>query len=202
MKLALALSIIFLCSLNLVAQCGVKCGSERWVVKTASDPTINQLVLKPKTRTIHWLRTQAPPQSKSDVRTQGLEKENIRVRSRLVGYKKETEDHDFHVVLADPTTGETMIVEFPDVACSGVCASTLRPDIVKARNDFLASAPVKKRGKPTTKYKELEETAFVEVIGPGFWDFSHHQTGRAPNDIEIHPVIWFRVCKKATGKCQ
>ena len=29
----------------------------------------------------------------------------------------------------------------------------------------------------------------VEIIGVGFFDRAHSQTGRSPNNIEIHPVL-------------
>jgi hypothetical protein len=29
----------------------------------------------------------------------------------------------------------------------------------------------------------------IEVVGVGFFDFDHSQTGRAPNNIELHPVL-------------
>lgn len=88
---------------------------------------------------------------------------------------------------------ETMIVEFPNEGCSGVCSSLFVNDMKKARNDFLSSPPVVQLGAPSSKFKKLSKRVVVELIGPGFWDFSHHQTGRAPNDIEIHPVIAFKV---------
>jgi hypothetical protein len=30
------------------------------------------------------------------------------------------------------------------------------------------------------------------VIGVAFFDFNHGQTGRAPNEIELHPLLGFR----------
>ena len=32
----------------------------------------------------------------------------------------------------------------------------------------------------------------AEVMGVAFFDFSHHQTGVAPNEIELHPILAFK----------
>jgi hypothetical protein len=31
----------------------------------------------------------------------------------------------------------------------------------------------------------------ARVVGVAFWDFKHHQTGVAPNAIELHPILGF-----------
>jgi hypothetical protein len=38
-------------------------------------------------------------------------------------------------------------------------------------------------------------TGTATITGVGFFDFPHGQTGHAPNDIELHPVLKF------TGTC-
>jgi len=178
------------------AQCGVECGSERWSVKTASDSTVNKIKKAPVKKTVHWLFNATPPTGPKppDERINGLEWRKFKVKAVLVGYKKEADDHDFHVVIADLNNpDETMIVEFPDIACSGVCESKYKKAIKRARADFLSSDFITELGNPTSTFKTLTDRVVVEVIGIGFWDFSHHQTGRAPNDIELHPVISFRI---------
>ena len=32
----------------------------------------------------------------------------------------------------------------------------------------------------------------AEVMGVTFFDFFHHQTGMAPNEIELHPILAFK----------
>jgi hypothetical protein len=177
---------------NIAAQCGVKCGVERWAIKTLSDTTVTNVVFKPKRKTVHWLVNAEPPASTPNTkRVPGLEWINFRVKAVLVGYKLE-DDHDFHVVIRDLQTNETMIVEFPSSDCKGVCSSQYVADIVKARNDFLNSAAVQEKGAPSTSYKKLTKRVIVEVIGIGFWDRLHGQTGVAKNGLELHPVIWYR----------
>jgi hypothetical protein len=34
--------------------------------------------------------------------------------------------------------------------------------------------------------------ASAELTGVAFFDFFHHQTGVAPNEIELHPLLAFR----------
>ena len=34
--------------------------------------------------------------------------------------------------------------------------------------------------------------ARAEITGVAFFDFFHHQTGVAPNEIELHPILGFR----------
>jgi len=32
----------------------------------------------------------------------------------------------------------------------------------------------------------------AEIIGVAFFDFFHNQTGVAPNEIELHPILTFK----------
>lgn len=176
------------------AQCGEHCGTERWAVKTLSDSTVSNVNFTPKKKSVHWLVNATPPTGPKPEsrRINGLEWVNYLVKAVLIGYKKENEDHDLHVVIADLRTGETMIVEFPDSACSGVCSSEHLSEIQQARLDFLNSAAVQERGAPTTTFKRLNKRVIVEVTGVGFWDFKHGQIGLAKNAIELHPVIFYK----------
>jgi hypothetical protein len=82
----------------------------------------------------------------------------------------------------------SMIVEIPDPACDGACASARELDIVRARDSF-----TKAFGEPVKRFQHVSETLTVTVIGVGFFDFKHKQTGLAPNGIELHPLIGFEV---------
>ena len=47
--------------------------------------------------------------------------------------------------------------------------------------------------KTGTPPSQLMKQATIEVTGVGFWDlWEHGQTGVAPNDIELHPVLSVR----------
>jgi hypothetical protein len=48
---------------------------------------------------------------------------------------------------------------------------------------------VRHGGATTTNLKKLTKPFSVHVLGVGFFDFQHHQTGVAKNAIELHPVL-------------
>lgn len=175
-------------------QCGVKCGVSRWPVKSLSDTTADKIDFsEERKKTVRWLVSATPPKKKPKLtRINGLEWIRFRVEAILVGYKLSKDDQDFHVVIKDLKTADTMIVEFKDPACSGVCKSTHVGEMKNAREDFINSPAVLERGKVTSTYKKLKKRVKVEIVGIGFWDFIHGQTGVAKNGIELHPVIGYR----------
>jgi len=106
------------------------------------------------------------------------------VTARLVGFKLE-DDEDIHIVIADlDHPEETMIVEIPSTDCSGACSSTRIAQFAQARANFEAHF-----GAPHKRFERVPGNVTVTVTGVGFFDFLHHQTGVAPNGIELHPVL-------------
>lgn len=177
-------------------QCGVKCGVERWQVKTLTDTTVKLVKFTPvKKKTITWLRNREEPaeSDKTDeARLLGIETMNFKVRGVIVGHVKE-DDKDYHVVIAEENDpSKTIIIEFPSVECKSVCSSKYLVKIKKARADYIA-----KVGTPTSKYKELKKRIVIDVTGVGFWDMKHAnpQHGVAPNNIELHPVLKIKIIK-------
>ena len=169
--------------------CGVHCGTERWAVKTLSDEEAACVDFIPKQTTVSWLVSQqAPERLLEQSRSGTIECQAWKLTGQLVGFKAE-DDRDFHIVLADLEKPDlTMIVEIPDPACSGACASAHGADIARAREDF-----TKAFGEPVKRFHRVSQTVIVTVIGVGFFDFKHRQTGLAPNGIELHPLIGFAV---------
>ena len=167
------------------ATCGRHCGTERWSVKTLSDSDAGKVdVTNRVAQTVHDLVSlPEPSQRPNDNRILPVETSTFGIEARLVGFKKET-DRDFHIVIADPQTKETMIVEIPDPQCAGVCASQARGLIQQARKTF-----VQQCGVPTSQFKRLTSPLLIRVTGIGFFDFKHGQTGVARNAIELHPVL-------------
>jgi hypothetical protein len=165
--------------------CGPHCGTERWSVKTLSDSDAAKVDLTQRiVRSVHDLVTLPEPSERpNDNRIVPIETSTFGVQARLVGFKKET-DRDFHIVIADPQSKETMIVEIPDPQCAGVCASQARDLISQARKSF-----VQQCGVPAAKFKRLTSPLLVRVTGVAFFDFNHGQTGVAKNAIELHPVL-------------
>lgn len=99
------------------------------------------------------------------------------------------DDSDYHLVISDPKTGGTMIVELIHPDCVAEGGSNPRPLFLHARQAFAAAC-----GTPATGFRGANGSA--RVTGVGFFDFIHGQTGVAPNGIELHPVLDFE------GRCQ
>ena len=159
-------------------------------MKTLTDTTVDMIDLDPVEKSINWLRTRTPPHPlPSNKRLIGIETMTFKVKGVVLSFKKETNDNDFHVVIAQSNNhSRTMIIEFPDPLCANVCSSGFFDQIKKAREDFIA-----RFGQPTTEFTDLDEPILVEVIGVGFFDRDHNQIGRAlPSGIELHPVISFK----------
>jgi len=160
-----------------MATCGVYCGTERWSVKTLSDADRDKVQLAPKEVTVGWLISQKrQARLPSDRRATPIETQTYKIRALLVGYKLQA-DQDFHVVISDvEDSSKTMIVEVPSPECAGACASGHAEEFRSARA-VIAALP------------EPVPPVIVVVTGVGFFDFSHGQTGAAPNGVELHPVL-------------
>jgi hypothetical protein len=108
------------------------------------------------------------------------------VAARLVAAKVE-DDSDIHLVVADPRTGGTMIVELPALGCSVGATHYARLLMQRARVAFLRAC-----GDPgASDFAGYGSRSRATVTGVGFFDFFHGQRGVAPNAIELHPVIGF-----------
>src|SRR5216684_476435 len=106
-------------------------GSERWPIKTLTDPAAGSVDFAHPvtTKTVAQLAAQdpAPIHILSSTPRLPLEKVVYRVTVRLVKAKIEESgtkgDEDIHLVIADPTPnggppGQTMIAEFPKPGCA------------------------------------------------------------------------------------
>jgi hypothetical protein len=84
------------------------------------------------------------------------------------------DDHDQHVVIADPNDStQTMVTEVADPACAA--GSPFLSQLQTARSQFQQQSPL--TGK------------LVRIRGVGFYDFAHGQTGRSRSCIELHPIL-------------
>jgi hypothetical protein len=81
------------------------------------------------------------------------------------------------MVVAD--AGHTMIVEIPYPGCLG--SSPWKCLVSRARATVDADINVTTGG--------VNPNVTVSVMGVGFFDFQHGQTGVAPNAIELHAVL-------------
>ena len=155
------------------------CGVQRWAVKTMTDPAAKRVRLRLAARPIDTLIRQRAPAVLTQARRGGIERTTFQVKARLVSAKIES-DGDVHLVIASPTTGRTMIVEFPSAGCSVRAVAGLRIHRARATFDRLCGTQSR------SGFTNLAGTA--TVTGVGFFDYKHGQRGVAPNGIELHPV--------------
>ena len=173
-----------------VARCP---GAFRWPVKTLTDPAARAswASARPKATTIHALvhRRDRPRRlTATTPRQRGAERTIFRVRARLVAARASdsaTGDGDIRLVIADPTTGETMVAAFPDPNCAPASHSPKRSQMTMARVSFIARCQFP----PLGRYATLHGTA--TVTGVGFYAGKGNGRGAAPNGIELHPVLAF-----------
>ncbi len=156
-----------------------RCGVERWAVKTGTDPDVGKVNLVPVGNTIGALGALPVPTSfPASGRIAPTELETILLTNvTLTQYKLET-DSDYHLVVVDGS--KSMIVEIPLPGCVGA-GGPLGAGITAARAAFDA----KLTATPSFQTANVP----VTVTGVAFLDVPHGQTGKAPNAIELHPVL-------------
>jgi len=161
---------------NLLAQCGV----ERWSVKTGTDADAGLVNLNaPMNTTIANMRAFPTPNPiPANNRVSPAETTLWVINATLTLFKLES-DSDYHLVIQD-ASGNTMITEIPAPSCVG-SGSPFLSGITNARSEFDA------RFTATTSFQTANIP--VQITGVGMFDFPHGQTGAAPNQIELHPVL-------------
>jgi hypothetical protein len=176
------------------------CGTERWHIKTLDDPGVNHIVQTPVSTTVTALRALAVPagysRNNDTARYAPVEFNKYTVTARIMGFKEES-DRDFHVEIADPQSGNTMIAEIPDPGCSTVVESGHQSQIAAIRSAFIACF-----GQPpaNSTFKHLTGSTTMRLTGVGFFDYVHSppQIGVASNAIELHPLL---AIQPAGGAC-
>lgn len=171
---------IFFASQTINAQ---NCGVERWSIKTLSDKdTIKIDFQKIVKSTVHeQLLLEIPP-----TKTSRLETETIvySIDCFIIGYKKESNDKDIHIIIEDIDTDETMVIEIPSYECFEIL-NTSRYELFKQLQEWF----IINIGQPKSKFVYLEKHIPATITGVGFFDFNHGQIGMAGNGREIHPVL-------------
>jgi uncharacterized membrane protein len=174
--LAVAAGFILSSSSALFAQCGV----ERESVKTGTDPDAVKVNLSSSTPTT-ILNMQAFPTQSNIPANNRISPEETTVwviNATLTLFKLES-DSDYHLVIQD-SAGNTMITEIPAPMCVGSTSPFLSAITnVRAKFDAMFTA--------TTSFQTANIP--VQITGVGMFDFPHGQTGAAPNQIELHPVL-------------
>lgn len=161
---------------------GIKCGVERWPVKTLADnPKFGPAI---PTSVSELIGLKAPNETvlkRAESKRFPSETYLYAVDALIMGFKLES-DGDFHIVIANPTNeSQTMIAEIP----SGDCV----PANFKEKFDGLQVRFEKEFGKPIKRFRHLPQPVHVKITGVFFFDFLHGQTGVAPNGAELHPVL-------------
>jgi hypothetical protein len=162
------------------------CGVERWSVKTGSDPDAALVNLNSATpTTIGALRSFAYPNPNppSNGRVAPAETTQWIIHGTLTKYKLE-DDSDYHLVVQDGA-GNTMVTESVFPGDSPVCVSTsspFLPGMAVARCEMDSGLPF-----ATGSFQTVSVP--VRIVGVGMFDFAHGQTGAAPNQIELHPIL-------------
>jgi hypothetical protein len=165
--------------------CGTHCGTERWLVKTLSDPDRECVSLKPVDATVEELAALPQPARRPSAgRVRPVECAVYRVEGLLGGwdtFMKLENDGDDHLVLFGRTNQRVSIIaEIPSPECDGACRSGFAEQFGAARAALLEGV---RRPNPG------DLSPVVRVTGVGFFDFKHGQTGVAPNGFELHPVL-------------
>ena len=148
------------------ARATTSCGVERWTVKTLQDkPSLHAI----QTGTIAQLITVPKPDPLPGTRAP-FEFNQFRVTARVTKIIGEA-DGDLHLVISDGS--HTMIAESPVLACASGATSYRQAQMRSA-------------------HAAVRLCDSAELVGVAFFDFFHHQTGVAPNEIELHPLHAFR----------
>lgn len=160
---------------------GGNCGTERWSLKTGTDPAAAGISLLPTLTTIQNLQTITGPTTfPQTTRIVPTEKTIFALKDIRLAFARLENDSDYHLLMSD--TIRTVITEVP---YPGGCTdgSTWQCLISRAR------AAVDAQNFNLQPGVGRNFNIVVSVIGVGFFDPEHGQFGAAPNTIELHPLL-------------
>src|SRR5262249_33772433 len=163
-----------------VAGYALACGTERWSVKTGTDPDAWMVDLSTIVPTsVSEMNTwQRPAHLPANNRADWVEVTTFQVYATITQMRRDP-DGDYHIVRMD-TDGSTLVSEMPDPSCVGP-GSPFTDYIANAR----AQIDSVYRLTTTWHYPNVQ----VLVTGVGFWDINHGQAGRALNSIDVNPAL-------------
>lgn len=161
------------------ATCG---GVERWSLKVLTDTGAGNVNYVPVNSTvISLINLAAPPPNANAPRFYPFEYTTYKVQCYILAKRAET-DNDYHLVLGDSANSvNTLVGEVPDPVCSEAASSTHVNEYIAARN-FVNAHIAQGNVYNVTLPK-------VIVTGVAFIDPPHGQSGAAPNNIELHPIL-------------
>jgi hypothetical protein len=154
-------------------------GTERWAVKVLTDAAVSTINFTSIPATVaSMVNIVTPTPSTSMPRYAGVEDKCYTFTCNVTVKKAET-DNDYHLVLSDGT--HTLIGEIPDPVCAAAASSNYVAQYTAGRN-FVDTYI------GTGSYSSVH-IPVVQVYGVAFVDPPHGQTGAAPNNLEIHPIL-------------
>jgi hypothetical protein len=164
-----------------------KCGGkERWAVKVMSDQAADFINETPHDTTMAELlkinTTTGVYKYKETKPRMAIESQVYRIKHCFITKILIENDNDLHLVIEDGKK-HTMIAEIPD------------PDCLDAQNSPFINSFVETR-QTLMKYANNYRHYMFTITGVLFVDKSHGQTGKSPNNIEIHPILEIKKEKK------
>lgn len=160
-----------------------KCrGVQRWAVKVASDEEAELIRRKPKVIALEDLiayRTDTLPKGNTRAYSEQF---TYTLRDVFITHAILENDNDIHLVIEDGKKN-TLIAEIPDVDCEISENSLFAEQIEAARGTFY-------------RYQDTYDQYQFNITGVFFKDKPHGQTGKAPNNVELHPVIALKKVRK------
>jgi hypothetical protein len=160
-----------------------KCsGEERWKVKVAADDEAERIRQKPQVISLEELiKYRTDTLAKSGPRTYS-ETFTYTLKNIFITDAIREADNDIHLVIEDGNK-HTLIAEIPDINCKVSEDSQFATQIDKSRKTFM-------------RYQDTYRQYVFDITGVFFRDKPHGQTGKAPNNVELHPVIALKKVKK------
>lgn len=154
-------------------------GVERWKIKTLTDTTSKRIDFNIINTNIQYLRSLSLPEKiTQNTPRQQFEQKCFKIRAKVLEFKKQ-EDSDCHLIVCDPNDiNQIMIVEII---------------LPKHGNNLYYNQFKKVRDELNYRIKSRSLRGKVfEISGIAFFDILHNQKGKAPNGIELHPVLEFK----------
>jgi hypothetical protein len=142
------------------------CGTERWYVKTLQD---RPRLLRARRGTVAILSSLPRPKPAPTDRIP-FERRIYSVEAAVTHVLYE-DDQDLHLVLEEGPAH--MVAESPNAPFCTVNATAYRKRQMAAARD------------------KVRICSHARIVGVAFWDRPHNVTGRAPNAIELHPILDF-----------
>lgn len=160
---------------------GGNCGTERWSVKTGTDNDVLSVSLVPVPTTIAQLTALPVPANQSATcnRNPPTETTVYELVDVNLHFHSLESDSDYHIVASDQS-GNSMIVEAVYPGCVGHDACS---------NNAPFTCEISRTRESADALHAANQDMVGTVVGVGFFDFLHGQSGVAPNGIELHPLL-------------